>query len=56
MIADPSKSFKQKLRFNEAESFVQKRANLNSMQSPAISGLKEKALSMVGFKGVNSSF
>lgn len=41
MVADPSKSFKQKLRFNDAESFIQKRANINNFQSPVVgSGLK----------------
>lgn len=57
MVVDASKNFKQKVRFNEAESFIQKRANINSFQSPSIgSGLKEKALSTIGFKGANTFF
>jgi hypothetical protein len=56
MILDGARNFKQKPRYNEAESFVQKRVNLNTLQSAANSNLKEKALSMAGFRGVNASF
>lgn len=57
MALDPSKNNKQKVRFNEAETYNQKRANLNNYQSPVVTNsLKQKALSTVGFKGVNTSF
>lgn len=57
MVLDPSKNYKQKTRFNEAETYIHKRANLNNYQSPVVTNsLKQKALSTVGFKGVNTSF
>jgi len=36
MVLDPSKNYKQKTRFNEAETYIQKRANLNNYQSPVV--------------------
>ena len=36
MALDPSKNNKQKVRFNEAETYNQKRANLNNYQSPVV--------------------
>ena len=40
MVNDPSKNIKQKVKFNEAESFIPKRSTLNSMQPQTASGLK----------------
>jgi hypothetical protein len=41
MIVDPSKNLKQKIRFNEGETYVQKRTKINSFHSPVLgSGLK----------------
>jgi hypothetical protein len=50
---DPGKNIKSRPRYNEAESFVQKRVNFSNIQSQGNSNLKEKALSMAGFKGLN---
>lgn len=36
MVLDPSKNYKQKVRFNEAETYIQKRVNLNNYQSPVV--------------------
>lgn len=57
MVLDPSKNYKQKTIFNEAENYIQKRANLKNYQSPVVTNsMKQKALSTVSFKGVNTSF
>ena len=51
------RNFKQRPRFNDAESsFGHKRANINNLNSPMGSHVKDKALSTVGYRPVNTSF
>lgn len=50
------RNIKQRSKYNEGDSFGPKKPNLNTLASPMNSQLKEKALSMVGFRAVSTSF